>query len=196
MTLGLLRRNSRKWFRTILASATVAGLVAVPVAALAESHPADADFGYAYNAETQELGFWFGPSDAEVECVWTDPSADEPTTEATEEPTTEEPATEATEESEIECMLVDVVGPNGQVNHGTVVSSFVHTLKDLEELIGYDGPRGRIISQIARTDFGKGDVVDLEGFELEGDDDKRHGPPAFVLEKKAARGSNGHGKNG
>ncbi|HLU53039.1 MAG TPA: hypothetical protein VK011_05575 [Acidimicrobiia bacterium] len=47
----------------------------------------------------------------------------------------------------------DVRGPNGQVNHGTVVSSFVHALKEA----GYEGGIGCHVRAIARSDYGKGD---------------------------------------
>lgn len=58
----------------------------------------------------------------------------------------------------------DVTGPNEQVNHGTVVSSFVKALK--EE--GYTGI-GCYVKLIAQEDYGKGDqqvkVSDLENEE-------------------------------
>lgn len=46
----------------------------------------------------------------------------------------------------------DVTGPQGQVNHGTVVSAFVHALK----ANGYTGI-GCYVKLIAQTDYGKGD---------------------------------------
>jgi hypothetical protein len=53
-----------------------------------------------------------------------------------------------------DCVLtaVDVTGPNGQVNHGQVVSSFVQALKAL----GFQG-NGCLVRVIAQTDYGKGD---------------------------------------
>jgi hypothetical protein len=59
------------------------------------------------------------------------------------------------------CIVVDVLGPNGQVNHGTIVSSFVHSIKDLE----YDGPRGHLVREIARSGLGSHDVDDLDDAE-------------------------------
>ena len=47
----------------------------------------------------------------------------------------------------------DVTGPNGQVNHGTVVSAFVKALK----ASGYEGNRGCMIKIIAGSEYGKGD---------------------------------------
>lgn len=54
-----------------------------------------------------------------------------------------------------ECTLtgVDTTGPEGQVNHGTVVSAFVRSL----DLIDFDGPKGCLVSAVARSDWGKGD---------------------------------------
>jgi hypothetical protein len=53
-----------------------------------------------------------------------------------------------------ECVLTvtDVVGPNGQVNHGTIVSSFVHALKEA----GLRGA-GCYVRFIAGSSYGKGD---------------------------------------
>lgn len=56
-------------------------------------------------------------------------------------------------------VCLDVNGPNGQVNHGTFVSAFVHWLKSDEgqAAIGdYSGPRGKLVKQAAKSDFGKG----------------------------------------
>ena len=59
------------------------------------------------------------------------------------------------------CYGVDVLGPNDQLTHGTVMSAFVHSLKDAE----FDGPRGHAVRELARSDLGKDDK------ELEADDD-------------------------
>ncbi len=58
------------------------------------------------------------------------------------------------EEGDPACVLtaVDVTGPNGQVNHGQVVSSFVHALKEL----GLRG-HGCAVRAIAQSGYGKGD---------------------------------------
>ena len=55
-----------------------------------------------------------------------------------------------------ECTLnvVDATGPNGQVNHGTIVSSFVKALKELD-LTGQG--KGCLVRHIAQSDWGKGD---------------------------------------
>lgn len=96
------------------------------------------------------------------------------------------------------CFAVDVQGPNGQVNHGTVVSGFVHDLKaQIAEGLDYDGPLGWLIRDIARSDHGKDDDQvraegdedgDIEELEIEGAGEG--GPPAWVLEKKASKKGN------
>lgn len=50
-----------------------------------------------------------------------------------------------------ECNAISVVGPSGKVNHGSVVAAFVHALKNSE----HDGPRGQLVSQVAKSDFAK-----------------------------------------
>lgn len=99
--------------------------------------------------------------------------------------------TETSEETTLPTACLDVSGPNGQVNHGTFVSAFVHWLKSdaaAEYLGEYDGPRGKFVKQAAKNDFGKGmgkDKVkspdgddDDEGIETDGDDG--NGPPPWA----------------
>ncbi len=51
------------------------------------------------------------------------------------------------------CTPVDVAGPNDQVNHGSIVSAFVHSLKD-----GWSGGGiGKYVREIGGSDFGKKD---------------------------------------
>ena len=52
-----------------------------------------------------------------------------------------------------ECKTLNVEGPNGQVNHGTFVSAFVHELKAGFEGFGGDMPFGRYVRQFAKSDF-------------------------------------------
>ena len=157
-----------------VASITAVSVLALPGAALgADMHPSDADFGYMYNPDTQEIGFWF--AEGEAECEWS-----------------VEDGVESAEAAETPCFVLDVAGPNGQVNHGTIVSAFVHGLKDLMEIGEYEGPRGQFISQVARGDHGKGDDKVKPSDDPDGKD---HGPPAWVREKKANRQNKGHGKD-
>ena len=52
---------------------------------------------------------------------------------------------------------VDVTGPNGQVNHGQVVSSVVHAVKEQLREAGVRGGIGCLVHVIANSDYGKGD---------------------------------------
>ena len=61
------------------------------------------------------------------------------------------------------CSAVGTLGPNGQSNHGQVVRAFVHSLKNLE----YDGPRGHLVRNVAKSDFGKKDKGAGETVETE-----------------------------
>jgi hypothetical protein len=46
------------------------------------------------------------------------------------------------------CHVVSIAGPNGQVNHGSIVSAMAH----------YSGPgKGKLMRQVAKWDLGKGD---------------------------------------
>ncbi len=100
-----------------------------------------------------------------------------------------------------ECVALDIAGPNGQVNHGSMVSAFVHWLKDdvnLEtlSLTFEDMPngKGRFVSQVAKYGL---DVSDLSGdgdeSAAEAEEEDGDGPPDWVKEKKAAK-AEGKGK--
>jgi hypothetical protein len=52
---------------------------------------------------------------------------------------------------------IDVTGPAGQVNHGQVVSSFVHALKEQLKEAGVSGGIGCLVRIAAQSDYGKGD---------------------------------------
>ena len=126
-----------------------------------------------------------------------------------EDPTSDDPASGPACGSEVEsladpaeegCYELDVTGPNGQLNHGSVVSAFVHSLKVLREdslqsdsEFAYDGPKGQLVREIARSDLGKdaagfdgGDDIEVEAADTD-DDADHHGPPDHA-------GANGHGK--
>ena len=104
--------------------------------------------------------------------------------------------TEKTEAAELaigECNTIDATGPNGQINHGSAVSSFVHALKNSD----YDGKIGELVRQVAKSDFGKGEKkADKDSTEdgekgnknKEKKDKEGKGKPANP-------GSNGKGKN-
>ena len=93
------------------------------------------------------------------------------------------------------CMVVDVLGPNGQVNHGTIVSSFVHSIKDIE----YDGPRGHLVRELARSGLGSHDVDDLDDAEdvdddAESDDSAEDRPKKEKKEKREGHPGRGNGR--
>lgn len=81
--------------------------------------------------------------------------------------------------ADCEFNATDVTGPNGQVNHGTVVSSFVKALK--EE--GYTGI-GCYVKLIAQSDYGKGEqqvkVSDVEDEEVTTTSEPEEEEPAEV----------------
>jgi hypothetical protein len=53
--------------------------------------------------------------------------------------------------------VVDVIGPAGQVNHGQVVSSFVHAIKEQLREAGTRGGVGCLVRVVAQSEYGKGD---------------------------------------
>ena len=138
------------------------------------------------------LFWWFLAGDLTSD----DPTPDDPTP----EPVCGTDVESVADPAEERCFEVDVTGPNGQLNHGSVVSAFVHSLKVLREDslrsdsgLAYDGPKGRLVRDIAGSDLGKdaavfddGDGIEIEAVDTE-DDADRHGPPDHAA-------ANGHGK--
>jgi hypothetical protein len=53
--------------------------------------------------------------------------------------------------------VVDVIGPEGQVNHGQVVSSFVHVIKEQLKEADVRGGVGCLVRVVAQSEYGKGD---------------------------------------
>ncbi len=115
--------------------------------------------------------------------------------------------------AEEECTPPVLTGPQGQLNHGSMVSSFVHWLKvgglkalaeEHEDLHGFtDLPKGQLVKMFAHEDFGKQDSPDLEdedvgdgvdGFDGAADEQDGHGPPAWVIEKKAEKANKAKNK--
>ncbi len=80
------------------------------------------------------------------------------------------------------CVVIDVTGPNGEVNHGSVVSAFTHSIKDLEN---YDGPRGQLVSKIAKSHIGQ-DADGTVDDDDEGSDEVK--PEKVKKEKKEKTG--------
>ncbi len=90
--------------------------------------------------------------------------------------------------------------PNGQLNHGSMVSSFVHWLKGgtLDELLRGDEefagleelPNGQLVKLFAHEDLGKGSADLDAGGSVDGLDDAvadesdGHGPPEWAMNQK------------
>jgi hypothetical protein len=200
MTLSRYRRRGLFVTLLVVAVLAVSGLAA---AAPGAQHPADADadtderlspIEFEYFEDDHLLVYWL-TSDEPVEGdpVVVDPVdctagfGDDGVAEdaVSEDVVAEDDATEVTVPEG--CYVVDVAGPNGQVNHGTVMSAFVHSLKEFE----FEGPRGLAVREMAHSDLGKGDQqvkpgddADLDDDDDDDDDDaeiddsdEKHGPP-------------------
>ena len=107
------------------------------------------------------------------------------------------PPVDPPEGSSEDCILLELKKPN----HGSMVSSFVHWLKDggaLPEGL-QDMNKGELVREFAHYDFGKG-WFELPAGDagldaaLDAEDDDGNGPPAWVeakkAEKNAAKGKN------
>jgi hypothetical protein len=106
-----------------------------------------------------------------------------------------------------ECVQLNVE-KNGHVNHGSMVSSFVHWLKggNLEDLVAntdlgsfQDMPKGQLVKQFAHEDFGKGffdleGISDVETADVEAEESDGHGQPTWVKDKKADKPAKGKNK--
>ncbi|MGH9051889.1 MAG: hypothetical protein ACRDWX_02535 [Acidimicrobiia bacterium] len=101
------------------------------------------------------------------------------------------------------CSGIFVEGPQGQVNHGTFVSNWVHWLKDNAfTTFQYEGPRGQLVRLIAQSDLGKGEdqvltsdaqeEAEVQAEQPEEQDD--HGPPAHAKNKKTKKAKGGRGR--
>lgn len=121
----------------------------VAVAEEPELHPADRALIHSYDPDAMRL--LYSVTDTESECeVDTDATY---TYEIDEEGTVTVTDGEGGTLEGCDFSAVDVAGPEGQVNHGTVVSSFVHALRQA----GYEGGIGCYVRIIAQSDYGKGD---------------------------------------
>jgi hypothetical protein len=103
----------------------------------------------------------------------------------------------------VECVQLNVE-KNGHVNHGSMVSSFVHWLKVPENLERLpvefqDMPKGQLVKQFAHEDFGKGffdleGISDVETADVEAEESDGHGQPTWVKDKKADKPAKGKNK--
>jgi hypothetical protein len=171
----------------VVALVAVGGIATIASAEiLVEADQSDSIVEFEFLEEQGLLVYWLS-GDAPVEdgepvdCVSfvdTGDDTDDPTADGTDE------ATDDAMEPPDGCIVVDVTGPNGQINHGTVMSSVVHSIRDLE----YDGPRGHIVREFARSGVGKADVTDVDDVDDEsGDESDDDGPKPEKKEKKPKR---------
>lgn len=161
----------RARWTTVFALMAVGLLLSLPAGAqeIEELDPADRALVHAYSPEAMQL-LWAtvvgDTTTAESECGVTEGQSytyevdDEGNVTVTEDP--DGAATETEQTDECTFHETDVRGPQGQVNHGTVVSSFVHALKEA----GHQGGLGCYVKIIAGSDYGKGEqqvnVPDVE----------------------------------
>ncbi len=81
------------------------------------------------------------------------------------------------------CLAVEIGEPT---NHGKVVSSFVHALKENPEL--WSGPRGHLVRQVAKSDAGKKATSD------DGADDGEDGELSTAGAERGKKGPPPHAK--
>lgn len=107
------------------------------------------DSWFWYDAEVMQLTYGLPDAAGETpDCGpmdETDPGTSEESTALEEDPAVEVPEG---------CRVVDVVGPSGKVTHGSVVSAFVHSLKEDYDKELY-GPKGQWIREVAWSSHGK-----------------------------------------
>lgn len=143
------------WKRmTLIAVAAMAILaVAMPGSAeeTAELHPADRALVHGYDPDAMQL-LWATVLRPENACELDEEALSE-SGEYVYEVDEDENVTVTGAAGDCTFHATDVTGPQGQVNHGTVVSNFVRALKES----GYEGGIGCFVRLIAQSEYGKGD---------------------------------------
>lgn len=137
----------------VTAAAAVVAAILLTVPALAQPPSVDAAdraLIHSYDSESMQL-FWATVMDASESS--TDPCNAVQADTSYDYTITPEGDVTVTDFEDCTFNVTDVTGPNGQVNHGTVVSNFVKALKDSD----YTGSRGCMIRIIAQSEYGKGD---------------------------------------
>jgi hypothetical protein len=193
--------------RVTLTALLAAGLIAGGgLAAAYAQHPADADLGEAavefeYVADLGQLVYWIpgddlaDPEGNPLDCR----DAIAAALESVASGNTSDEAAAGTDNSSLldlpeGCMPIDVTGPNGQINHGTVVAAFVHSVKDLD----YEGPRGQLVSQLAHERFVDHPVQTTDTYDAGSDEiESASVPPANGRNKqKKPKTHHSHGNGG
>ena len=193
----MTRFHRRGLFTTVMVAALLA-VSGLAVASTDIAHPADADFApgeapavveYEYVEDQALLVYWL-PGDKPSDGDPVDEPVGEPVDCAAALADVESVEGEATELPVLPdgCFVVDITGPNGQINHGTIMSAFVRSLKGTD----FEGPRGQAVRELAHFDLGKGDqqvktgdVDDSDDEEFDDDPEldegeKTNGPPAHA----------------
>jgi len=143
----------------------------------------------------EEAGFGFGADDDAISEDDDAMSSDDDAASEDDDDVSKED-TKKVEEVELvisECNTIDATGPNGQINHGSAVSSFVHALKNSD----YDGKIGELVRQVAKSEFGKGEKKAEEDSTEDGEKGNKNKEKKDKdgKGKPANPGSNGKGKN-
>lgn len=159
----------RARWTVVIALMAVGVLMALPAFAQSDGEdldPADRVLVHGYDPAAMQL-LWsemMGNSDtAEEECNLTEGEyeyeVDEISGDVSITPVVDEGDDPADPVELGDCQLntTDVEGPQGQVNHGTVVSNFVQDLKEYLDEAGYEGGIGCYVRIIAQSDYGKGE---------------------------------------
>ncbi len=156
---------TKRIHRSLVVGLMVIGLIAAGglAAAASAQHPADADLGEApiefeYFEDVGALVYWL-PSD---DVVGEGEEGDDPVLSCAER-LAEFLEGDGTNPVDLEefptpegCVVIDVTGPSGEVNHGSVVSAFTDSIEEFK----YDGPRGQLVSEIAKSGIGQDDDDD------------------------------------
>lgn len=147
------------------ALAAIGVLIALPASADQHLDPADRVLVHGYDPDAMQLLWAQMMGDSETVADECNISEGEYAYEVDEEgnvsitPTVEEGEDEADPVDLGDCTFnqTDVEGPEGQVNHGTVVSNFVQDLKEHLAETDYEGGIGCFVRVIAQSDYGKGE---------------------------------------
>jgi len=173
--------------RAIVVLIGVLSLLALPMAAVAEESGESGELGSAWDGETL-VEYVYDTLLHVLVYGFNDPEALEPLDCTLPEDVT----VEIDDEGQIVviggelpegCSVLNVEGPNGQVNHGTFMSALVHAVR---ATFDGDTPFGHFIRGFAKSDLGKGDD------HVKGPDGTEEPEPAESTD--SPKSNSGHGK--